>query len=85
MIENIIWFATSLCEDANFQPNYDLLISNILRNNIIDIIATQLQGSNERIILQTLKLVSKLANVSEFRYQILNRGDILARLKSLSE
>ena len=72
MVENIIWFATSLAEDAYFNPNGDELIANILNNNIIEIIQIQLSGTNERIILQTLKLISKLANVSEFRFQLLN-------------
>lgn len=51
MVENIIWFATSLSEDAYFHSNFDELVGNILSNNIIEIIQTQLQGSNERIIL----------------------------------
>ena len=51
MIENILWFATSLCEDSIFYENFHLLIGNMMSNDIGEIIARALQSDNERIIL----------------------------------
>ena len=51
MIDNILWFATSLCEDSIFYENFDLLIRNMMSNDIVGIIASALKSDNERIIL----------------------------------
>ena len=67
MIENVLWLASSLCEQGLFNKNYNIVIENMIENDILLIIWKCLSSKQERIILQSLKLLCKLADEAGFR------------------
>ena len=60
MIENILWMCTSLCEQADENPNFNMIVQHLINNQIMLILWKSLSSNEERIILQALKLTSKL-------------------------
>lgn len=84
MVENVLWFATSLCEESVFNQHFNLIIFNMLDNNIIGIICNSLESKQERIILQALKLLTKLADVDDFRPELFVSSSVFQRLKAIS-
>lgn len=84
MVENVLWMATSLLEQNQFNDNFSLFVSNMMENYVIDIIEKCLNSSNGRIVLQTLKLATKLSYDKCFRSVIPNRHQIMNRIKSIS-
>ena len=67
MIENILWMATSLCEQKVANQNFESIIDIMMQNQIIMIIWKSLSSKEERIILQALKLLTKLSSEDKFR------------------
>jgi len=72
MIENVLWFATSLCEQRIYNFNHNLIVQILKSNQIILIIWKSLCSKQERIILQALKLLAKVSEEEEFRGQLFN-------------
>jgi len=57
----------------------------MLSNDIVGIICDSLESNQERIILQALKLLAKLATVEDFRAELFSRGQMFPRLKAISD
>lgn len=67
MIENVLWLATSQCEQSLLNQNFKMLIETMIKCQIMAIIQQTLGSKNERLILQALKLLTKLSNQEAFR------------------
>ena len=61
MIENVLSLATSLCDQKEFNSRFDLIIYAMMKNDMTLIVCMSLGSDSERIILQTLKLVTLIS------------------------
>lgn len=76
MIQNILWLATSLCEQNLFNKNFHLIIECMVQNQIMLIIWKSLCSQNEKIVLQALKLLTKLADQDVIRTKLFEQKEI---------
>lgn len=84
MIENVLWLATSLCEQSPFNKNFGMIMETMMQNQIMLIVWKSLSSKEERIILQALKLLTKLADQEQFRSQLFDRKEIFQQIKVIS-
>ena len=78
MIEIVLWFTTSLCDQRFYNVNYNKILNHMVRNQVILIIWKSLCSKEERIILQSLKLLAKLCVEDEFKKRLINQQEIFA-------
>ena len=84
MIENILWMATSLCEQKVANQNFESIIEIMMQNQIIMIIWKSLSSKEERIILQALKLLTKLSTEDKFRSNLFQHDELFDVIKEIS-
>ena len=84
MIENILWMATSLCEQKVANQNFESIIDIMMQNQIIMIIWKSLSSKEERIILQALKLLTKLSSEGKFRSNLFQHDELFDVIKEIS-
>jgi len=84
MIENVLWMATSLCEQKGNNLNFNLILEHMLNNQIMLIIWKSLSSKKERIILQALKLTTRLCDEPKFKSQLFSQKEIFDQIKSIS-
>lgn len=85
MVENILWFSTSLCEQRLFNCNFHMVLDQMIQNNICRIICISLDSKQERIILQALKLLTNLADEELFREQMYLDSQIFDHIQMISK
>lgn len=84
MIEKVLWLATQLCEQSNFNTNFNLVIQQMIENQVLLIIWKCLSSKQERIILQALKLLSKISDYEDFKERIFAQKELFQQLKEIS-
>ena len=85
MIENILWMATSMSIQNQFHEVFGTIVENMMGNQIILIIWKALSSTQERIILQALKLITSLCSHDKFRSQLYLQPEVLQQILQISK
>jgi hypothetical protein len=64
--------------------NFGLIVKHMMDSQIMLIIWKCLSSKQERIILQALKLITKLCAEEQFKNQLFNQKEIFMQIKEIS-